>query len=172
MTKSFAREWLLASVPWLKQLRTICCVVQIFKTERWSIRYLSDSKSVHLLLFDDLRCQGCCYIFLLHCTFCTQWWYTHTLLKAFFGTTHVSWYQKGKTNYQSGFYWSRRQWRFSRRQCVIDNVHSAMTRSSRLPLSQVSWTNRRHLARSRQITTPAPHHSFLHAGWRQSTSSI
>jgi len=29
-------------------------------------------------------------------------------------------------------------WRFSRRQCVIDNVHSTMTRSSRLPLSQVS----------------------------------
>ena len=28
-------------------------------------------------------------------------------------------------------------WRFSRRQCVIDNVHSTMTRSSRLPLSQV-----------------------------------
>ena len=28
--------------------------------------------------------------------------------------------------------------RFSRRQCVIDNVHSTMTRSSRLPLSQVS----------------------------------
>jgi len=27
---------------------------------------------------------------------------------------------------------------FSRRQCVIDNVHSTMTRSSRLPLSQVS----------------------------------
>ena len=36
-----------------------------------------------------------------------------------------------------------RSWRFSRRQCVIDNVHSTMTRSSRLPLSQVSWTNRR-----------------------------
>ena len=30
------------------------------------------------------------------------------------------------------------RWRFSRRQCVIDNVHSTMTRSSRLPLSQVS----------------------------------
>ena len=29
-------------------------------------------------------------------------------------------------------------WRFSRRQCVIDNVHSIMTPSSRLPLSQVS----------------------------------
>ena len=29
-------------------------------------------------------------------------------------------------------------WRFSRRQCVIDNVHSTMTRPSRLPLSQVS----------------------------------
>ena len=29
-------------------------------------------------------------------------------------------------------------WRFSRRQCVIDNVHSTMTLSSRLPLSQVS----------------------------------
>jgi len=29
-------------------------------------------------------------------------------------------------------------WRFSRRQCVIDNVHSAMTRSSRLPLSGLS----------------------------------
>ena len=29
-------------------------------------------------------------------------------------------------------------WRFSRRQCVIDNVHSTMTPSSRLPLSQVS----------------------------------
>jgi len=29
-------------------------------------------------------------------------------------------------------------WRFSRRQCVIDNVHSTMTRWSRLPLSQVS----------------------------------
>ena len=29
-------------------------------------------------------------------------------------------------------------WRFSRRQCVIDNVHSTMTRSRRLPLSQVS----------------------------------
>ena len=29
-------------------------------------------------------------------------------------------------------------WRFSWRQCVIDNVHSTMTRSSRLPLSQVS----------------------------------
>jgi len=29
-------------------------------------------------------------------------------------------------------------WRFSRRQCVVDNVHSTMTRSSRLPLSQVS----------------------------------
>jgi len=29
-------------------------------------------------------------------------------------------------------------WTFSRRQCVIDNVHSTMTRSSRLPLSQVS----------------------------------
>ena len=28
-------------------------------------------------------------------------------------------------------------WRFSRRQCVIDNVHSTLTRSSRLPLSQV-----------------------------------
>ena len=34
-----------------------------------------------------------------------------------------------------GMVWS---WRFSRRQCVIDNVHSTMTRSSRLPLSQVS----------------------------------
>ena len=34
-------------------------------------------------------------------------------------------------------------WRFSRRQCVIDNVHSTMTPSSRLPLSQVSETNRR-----------------------------
>ena len=34
-------------------------------------------------------------------------------------------------------------WRFSRRQCVIDNVHSTMTQLSRLPLSQVSWTNRR-----------------------------
>ena len=32
-------------------------------------------------------------------------------------------------------------WRFSRRQCVIDNVHSTMTRPSRLPLSQVSETN-------------------------------
>jgi len=31
-----------------------------------------------------------------------------------------------------------RSWRFSRRQCVIDNVHSTMTRPSRLPLSQVS----------------------------------
>ena len=30
------------------------------------------------------------------------------------------------------------RWGFSRRQCVIDNVHSTMTRSSRLPLSQVS----------------------------------
>ena len=29
-------------------------------------------------------------------------------------------------------------WRFSRRQCVIDNVHSTMTRPCRLPLSQVS----------------------------------
>ena len=29
-------------------------------------------------------------------------------------------------------------WRFSRRQCVIDNVHSTMTRLSRLPLSQAS----------------------------------
>ena len=29
-------------------------------------------------------------------------------------------------------------WRFSRRQCVIDNVHSTMTLPSRLPLSQVS----------------------------------
>jgi len=29
-------------------------------------------------------------------------------------------------------------WRFSWRQCVIDNVHSTMTRPSRLPLSQVS----------------------------------
>ena len=29
-------------------------------------------------------------------------------------------------------------WRFHRRQCVIDNVHSTMTRPSRLPLSQVS----------------------------------
>ena len=29
-------------------------------------------------------------------------------------------------------------WRFSRRQCVLDNVHSTMKRSSRLPLSQVS----------------------------------
>jgi len=29
-------------------------------------------------------------------------------------------------------------WRFSRRQCVINNVHSTMTRPSRLPLSQVS----------------------------------
>ena len=29
-------------------------------------------------------------------------------------------------------------WRFSRRQCVTDNVHSTMTRSSWLPLSQVS----------------------------------
>ena len=29
-------------------------------------------------------------------------------------------------------------WRFRRRQCVIDNVHSTMTRPSRLPLSQVS----------------------------------
>ena len=29
-------------------------------------------------------------------------------------------------------------WRFSRRQCVIDNVHSTMTPSSRLPLSQVT----------------------------------
>ena len=31
-----------------------------------------------------------------------------------------------------------RSWRFSRRQCVIHNVHSTMTRPSRLPLSQVS----------------------------------
>ena len=30
-------------------------------------------------------------------------------------------------------------WRFSRRQCVTDIVHSTMTRSSRLPLSQVRW---------------------------------
>ena len=29
-------------------------------------------------------------------------------------------------------------WRFSWRQCVIDNVHSTMTRPSRLPLSQAS----------------------------------
>ena len=29
-------------------------------------------------------------------------------------------------------------WRFSRRQCVIYNVHSTMTRPNRLPLSQVS----------------------------------
>ena len=29
-------------------------------------------------------------------------------------------------------------WRFSRRQCVIDNVYSTMTRPSRLPLSRVS----------------------------------
>jgi len=29
-------------------------------------------------------------------------------------------------------------WRFSRRQCVIDNVHSTMMRPRRLPLSQVS----------------------------------
>ena len=29
-------------------------------------------------------------------------------------------------------------WRFSRRQCVMNNVHSTMTRLSRLPLSQVS----------------------------------
>jgi len=29
-------------------------------------------------------------------------------------------------------------WRFSRRQCVIDNVHSTRTRPSRLSLSQVS----------------------------------
>jgi len=29
-------------------------------------------------------------------------------------------------------------WRLSRRQCVIDNVHSTMTRPCRLPLSQVS----------------------------------
>ena len=29
-------------------------------------------------------------------------------------------------------------WRFSRRQCVIDNVHSTLTRPRRLPLSQVS----------------------------------
>ena len=28
-------------------------------------------------------------------------------------------------------------WRFSRRQCVMNNVHSTMTRPSRLPLSQV-----------------------------------
>ena len=34
-------------------------------------------------------------------------------------------------------------WRFSRRQCVIDNVNSTMTRPNRLPLSQVSYTNRR-----------------------------
>ena len=34
-------------------------------------------------------------------------------------------------------------WRFSRRQCVINNVDSTMTRPSRLPLSQLSWTNRR-----------------------------
>ena len=33
-------------------------------------------------------------------------------------------------------------WRFSRRQCVIDNVHLTMTQPSRLPLSQVSYTNR------------------------------
>jgi len=29
-------------------------------------------------------------------------------------------------------------WRFSRRQCVMNNVHSTMTRPSRLPLSQMS----------------------------------
>ena len=29
-------------------------------------------------------------------------------------------------------------WRFSRRKCVMNNVHSTMTRPSRLPLSQVS----------------------------------
>ena len=29
-------------------------------------------------------------------------------------------------------------WRFSRQQCEIDNVHSTMTRPSRLPLSQAS----------------------------------
>ena len=34
-------------------------------------------------------------------------------------------------------------WRFSRRQCVMNNVHSTMTRPSRLPLSQVSQTNQR-----------------------------
>ena len=34
-------------------------------------------------------------------------------------------------------------WRFSRRQCVINNVKSTMTRPSRLPLSQLSWTNGR-----------------------------
>jgi len=34
-------------------------------------------------------------------------------------------------------------WKFSRRQYVIDNVHSTMTRTSRLPLSQMSLTNRR-----------------------------
>jgi len=37
--------------------------------------------------------------------------------------------------YDKSMVWS---WRFSRRQCVIDNVHSTMTRPSRLPLSQVS----------------------------------
>ena len=34
-------------------------------------------------------------------------------------------------------------WRFSRRQCVMNSMHSTMTRSSRLPLSEVSETNRR-----------------------------
>jgi len=29
-------------------------------------------------------------------------------------------------------------WRFNRRQCVTDNMHSTMTQSSQLPLSQVS----------------------------------
>ena len=50
-----------------------------------------------------------------------------------FGTTRVSWYQKGKTN--SGFYWSKRQW---------------VAVASAVPYASL------HLAQ--EITMPAPHY--------------
>jgi len=69
--------------------------------------------------------------------------HTHPLNGPFSGTTQVSQYQKSKN--QSGIYWSKRQW---------------VAVASAGPYASL------HLARrSRQITTPAPHHScFLQAG--------
>ena len=68
--------------------------------------------------------------------------FTHAFNSHFSGTsTRVSWYQKGKN--QSGFYWGKRQW----------------------VTVEISWAICMSAPRSRQITTPAPHHSvFLQTG--------
>ena len=73
---------------------------------------------------------------------CTRYTHTHTRLMALFpngpfsGTTQVSRYQKGKTN--------------------LDFTEARVSGSG------ISWAICKSAPRSRQITTPAPHHSVFY----------